>query len=484
MSLSDFGMHMVDIYLFIVLNLVLVYVVVWEYFKFANRCFLVESLLVYLVIVLYILSGFYIDQLNMGDFYTFKFLLSVSDLVVYMGLLMVSLLFIYILGIYRSMVLSKENGYLCLISVFWFLLAFNLLVKSFDLVVMYVSMEIITISLYVWVVIYRYSSLTLEGTFRYFIFNSLASIYILYSFSWIYLVLGSLNGCFLEVMMEVCSFYVKNSYGLIMGSIWLIIGLYFKLAIPPFHQWMPDVYESMPFMSVGYITIFPKLAIFYIVYYLCGNNLGLYYENSGFIMLYISLFMIYFGLFKSFYQVDIRRFYAYSVISQYGFLLYPFFVGSYGGLILGLYFVVLYSFVVVNLWLVMSQICLLERGKYNVFNMVFLWKCIRSYKHLRVFLLVAVFSWGGLPPFMGFYIKYYWLEYMVSNEDFIILLLGIIAMLIMSLYYFRIAFMLIFTIKENGLYVVRRKMLFVSGLMLFLCCYINMFYGIIVGYLV
>lgn len=143
-----------------------------------------------------------------------------------------------------------------------------MLILSFDLILLYLAIEIQSISFYILSCLKKNSAFSTEASLKYFILGSLASALFLFGCSLIYGITGTIN--FKDLTTIFINFNDQSL--LIIGSLFILSSIFFKLAIAPFHFWSPDVYEGSPTIVTAFFSIVPKLSIF-VIYIRFFNNI-------------------------------------------------------------------------------------------------------------------------------------------------------------------------------------------------------------------
>ena len=131
------------------------------------------------------------------------------------------------------------------------------MVSANDLLLLYVSIELQSLSLYVLVALNRDSLKSSEAALKYFILGSIASAIILYGISMTYSITGSTNYEVISSFIFDKSNFLLSSFGLIL----ILSGLAFKLSAAPFHMWTPDVYEGAPSSVTTILITLPKIVV-------------------------------------------------------------------------------------------------------------------------------------------------------------------------------------------------------------------------------
>ncbi len=342
-------------------------------------------------------------------------------------ILVLSSALVLILGLKSQVedkMLDYEFSQLILLST----LGMMLLVGSGDLIMLYLAIELLSLSFYVLASIKRHSQHSTEAGLKYFLLGALSSGLLLFGMALVYAFTGATS----FVAISEFLWYSSSSTEILIGVTFIIIALLFKLAAAPFHMWAPDVYEGSPTIVTAFFAIVPKIGTLgVLILLLTGPFLSLFNELQPIILFSACLSLIV-GSVGALNQAKMKRLLAYSAISHIGFLL----VGLLPNSLLGIHA----CFVYICLYIVMS---------FNTFAFV-----LANFRHgnfitqlsglsrqnpiLAFTFAFTLLSIAGVPPLAGFYSKYLVLLQAVNNEFFGVALIGIICSCIAGFYYLRI----------------------------------------------
>ena len=253
------------------------------------------------------------------------------------------------------------------------------------------------------------SAFSTEAGLKYFILGALSSGFLLFGISLIYGATGTTNFETLAKAIYFFDFNVSsmNEIGLriVLGSLFILMSLFFKLTAAPFHLWAPDVYEGAPTPVSLLFAAVPKLGIFIILIKLFFI---LFYD---FILIltrwnYFLCVIIYFN--RNFFSITssrkIKRFLALSSVTHVGFLLIAFATGTLEGLSSLLFYMVIYILMTVNAWSILLFLEYKQPGKRLRYISDFQ-NLSKSHPLLAFTLSINLFSMAGVPPLAGFFSK-------------------------------------------------------------------------------
>nr|AHA41625.1 NADH dehydrogenase subunit 2 [Colponema vietnamica]ATY40845.1 NADH dehydrogenase subunit 2 [Colponema vietnamica] len=345
----------------------------------------------------------------------------------------------------RYLIINQINSFEYFILIGFITLGGMLLISSFSFINFYLALELQSISIYLLCGFHRYSAWSIEAALKYFILGGVSSAILLFGISLIY----GFSGGFINFMdlhlffkypTEVLSFDILQHIGLL----FILIGILFKLAIVPFHFWAPEVYEGSFLPVTALIATLPKFTIIisflYIFDFVFGGS-GINHKLIEIILMVVGSLSIFWGSISAIKQKTIKRFLAYTSINQMGFFIFGFIAGGSIGIQSCINFIVIYVFQLLGIFGIMMV--LVENNQYITDLSVIR----KSNKSLALMLSLFFFSLLGIPPFAGFFSKYYILQALVEqsirkyNDLFIYLpfiFLLIIFSVIAAYYYFRI----------------------------------------------
>ena len=306
-----------------------------------------------------------------------------------------------------------------------------IMLSSNDLLLLYVSIELQSLSLYVLVALNRDSLKSSEAALKYFILGSIASAIILYGVSITYSITGSTN------YNEISNFaFNKNNFLLSsFGLILILSGLAFKLSAAPFHMWTPDVYEGAPSSVTTILITLPKIVVLVALINLL-NKPFLYFENLWQqIFITITILSIAIGSIAALRQDNIKRLFAYGTIANIGYVLIGVITNSKLGLSSSILYLVIYTIASLG---VFSFIMMLRKENTQILNLQGLSGFAQSNSLAAVCMIILLLSMAGIPPFAGFFAKLYIFISAVETNFLFLAIIGVIFSVISAFYYLKI----------------------------------------------
>ena len=335
-----------------------------------------------------------------------------------------------------------RGGELFTLSLFG-LLGMFIMIGGNNFLVIYMGLELLTLSSYALVALRRDSEIATEAAMKYFVLGAMASGFLLYGMSMMYGATGSLDVN--EVAQAIAGGQIKHQV-LVFGLVFVVAGLAFKLGVVPFHMWVPDVYQGAPTVVTLLIGGAPELAAFAIcIRLLVEGLLPLALDWQQMLML-LAIGSLIVGNFAAIAQTNLKRMLAFSTISQMGFVL----LGLMSGVINGntistadaygsaMFYIVTY---VLTTLASFGIILLLSRKGFESEDIAdFAGLNQRSPLYAAV-MAVCLFSLAGIPPMVGFYAKLAVLQALISSGQALHIGLAVFAVmmsLVGAFYYLRV----------------------------------------------
>lgn len=323
------------------------------------------------------------------------------------------------------------------------LLGMFIMISGSNFLVIYMGLELLTLSSYALVALRRDNATASEAAMKYFVLGALASGFLLYGLSMMYGATGSLD--IAAVFKAINSGNVKHQV-LVFGLVFIVAGLAFKLGVVPFHMWVPDVYQGAPTSVTLMIGGAPKLAAFAITIRLLVEGmlpLAIDWQQMLAVLAVGSLLV---GNLAAIAQTNLKRMLAYSTISQMGFVLIGLLSGVVNGNTLSattayssaMFYVVTY---VLTTLATFGVILILSRDGFESDEITDLAGLNQRSPAYAAIMAICMFSLAGVPPMVGFYAKLSVLQSLVSSGQTPQIGLAIFAVmmsLIGAFYYLRV----------------------------------------------
>jgi NADH-quinone oxidoreductase subunit N len=305
------------------------------------------------------------------------------------------------------------------------------MVSASNFIALYLGFELQSLSLYVLAAINRDSVRSSEAGLKYFVLGALSSGMMLYGISFIYGFAGTTS--FTGVAHAVA--HAGHNIGVIFGLVFLIAGLAFKVSAVPFHMWTPDVYEGSPTPITAFFSMAPKTAAMALFLRVMLEAFPGAMPEWRQIIIFVSVLSMFLGAVAAIGQTNIKRLMAYSSISHMGYAL----IGIAAGTTQGIQGVLIYLaiYVITNAG-VFVCILAMRRGSQMVEAIPDLAGLARTNPRLALAFAVLFVSLAGIPPFAGFFAKFYVFLAAIQAHLYALAILGALSSVIGAYYYLRI----------------------------------------------
>jgi NADH-quinone oxidoreductase subunit N len=323
------------------------------------------------------------------------------------------------------------------------LLGMFVMISGNNFLVLYLGLELLTLSSYAMVALRRDSAVASEAAMKYFVLGAMASGFLLYGLSMLYGATGSLD--ISTVFKAVASGQIKHQV-LVLGLVFVVCGLAFKFGVVPFHMWIPDVYHGAPTAITLMIGGAPKLAAFAMTIRLLVEGLLPLAVDWQQMLMVLAISSLLIGNLAAVAQTNLKRMLAFSTIAQMGFVL----IGLLSGVVNGntaaaanayssaMFYVITY---VLTTLATFGIILLLAREGFESEEISDLAGLNQRSPLYAGVMAACMFSLAGVPPLVGFYAKLSVLQALIASGQTGAIALAIFAVmmsLIGAFYYLRI----------------------------------------------
>ncbi len=327
--------------------------------------------------------------------------------------------------------------------IFSFLLLFIfILLSTFDFFLIYLTIEGISLILYSLGSLMNESLINLESVIKYFLINNLASSLLLWSLSYIYIFAGTTDG--FEIKYILTSFLESAScYNLHYICLLFIISILIKLAIFPFQWWIADVFEGFWTPIILIYAVIIKYTYFILLFKLLTNIFSsIMYFISPFLWIAASGSVI-IGSIGALTQVKIKRFLAYTSISQSGYILIGLGCNSVNGFLSAYLYLIMYCIITIAFFCIFLNIEHITKGNniiyFNQLQSLFIFN-----KEISIHAIIIIFVMAAIPPFTSFFAKLFIFLVTVESKLEIITCIFLFFSLISTFYYLNFIQQLIF----------------------------------------
>ena len=270
-----------------------------------------------------------------------------------------------------------------------------------DLMMLYLGLELFSLSLYVVASFDRDNVRSAEAGLKYFVLGALASGLLLYGASLIYGFTGTTNFTRIATAMGSPG---GVSAGVVIGLIFVIAALAFKVSAVPFHMWTPDVYEGAPTPVTAFFASAPKVAALALLTRVVVGPFGELVAQWGQVMVVVSILSMLLGSLAAIGQRNIKRLMAYSSIGHVGYALMGLAVGTGTGVRGLLFYLAIYLVMNIGVFAVLVSMRRNGRSVEGIGDLAGLGKTDPA---MALAMAIFMFSMAGIPPLAGFFSKLY-----------------------------------------------------------------------------
>jgi len=350
------------------------------------------------------------------------------------------------------------------------------LVSSFDLISLYLAIEMQSLCLYVLAAAKKDSSFSTEAGIKYFILGSFSSGLLLFGISLLYGCCGTTNFEHFNLLFSGIDYKLFGLASFIEKSLFFIIlAFLFKIAAVPCHMWSPDVYEGAPTNSTIFFAIIPKIALFAVFLRFFQGTFSSFEEITLHAFVISSIASVVVGSFVALNQKKLKRLLAFSSISHVGYLLLAFASNSVEGTHSLFFYLIVYMITSLCVWSVVlsTNTCLNEKRSKTLVDLAF----VSSANPLLGFTgMLAFFSLAGVPPLVGFFAKMEIFVSALGSSLFFASIVAVLSSVISSYYYIRLIKTMYFEKVSNNFFVfpVASSSSFVMALSVFFLVFLFM----------
>src|SRR6185437_4493522 len=317
------------------------------------------------------------------------------------------------------------------------------MVSYSNLTMLFLGIEILSVSVYVLAASDKTSILSNEAGFKYFLMGSFASGFLLFGIALIYGVTGSFD-------LSNIALYIgaHQKTGLLFAGVLLMLtGVAFKCSLAPFHFWAPDVYDGAPTTVTTYMASVVKTAAFGAFFRLFATCFSSLLPEWAPVLWWVVILTLFIGNVSALRQLSVKRMLAYSSIAHAGYIAIAIvsMTGTSAAAIL--YYTVTYSISTITAFTVVYIVTLnTGRDDFGAFEGM-----AKNNPFLAFVTTVAMLSLAGIPPTAGFFGKYYIFLTAISSHNTTIVLLAVLAALVGVYYYFRVIVSMYFKPEKSDI---------------------------------
>lgn len=317
------------------------------------------------------------------------------------------------------------------------------MVSAGDLIALYMGLELQSLAAYVIAAINRDNVRSTEAGLKYFVLGALSSGMLLYGASLVYGFTGQIE--FQAIALALTE--EGRSFGLLVGLVFVIAGLAFKISAVPFHMWTPDVYEGAPTPVTAFFAGAPKVAAMALLIRFTVDGFGPLALDWQQIVVFISIASMILGAFAAIGQTNIKRLMAYSSIGHMGYALVGLAAADEAGVTGVLIYMATYMAMTLGTFAVILAMRRKEGAVEDIYELSGL---ARTNPVMALAMTALMFSLAGLPPLLGFWGKYYVFVAAVGAGLVPLAIIGVVTSAVGLYYYLRIVKVMWFDEPAGG----------------------------------
>jgi len=320
------------------------------------------------------------------------------------------------------------------------LIGMGIMTSTGDLLVIFLGIEILSLSLYVLVGFMKVIRAGMEGAVKYFLLGSFASALFLLGLALSYGASGT---------TKLAAFAAPTAAPalLLAGAAVMLVGLGFKVAAAPFHMWAPDAYEGAPVCVASFISVAPKIAVFAVLLRFGTGISGPGQHLIWTAVIFMSVTSMVVGNFTALRQAGVVRMLAYSGIAQAGYILIGLLAIPEGGASAIAFYLLVYIFMNMGAF---TSVSYLSRRQGKALRIDDLAGLASRHPWHAFALAVFMVSLAGIPPTGGFFAKFYLFKVGIEAGYLGVVLIAIVATIISFFYYLRVVMIMYMTVEGEG----------------------------------
>jgi len=442
--LSNLSVNLQAIYPEIILSLTLVALVIFDLIFNKQKKFLpLISIIGLLIAFIFVISEFGTSRSAFSISENNSLLSIDSFSTFFKGLIIIASVFIVLFSMSSNEIKScpdRQGEYYSLM--FGMIIGMFFLVSANDLILIYLSIELLSLSSYVLAGFVKTSIRNSEASLKYVIYGSTSSGIMLFGISILYGITGSTN---LFEINSVLGFSDVPQITFLISILMIFTGIGFKISIVPFHFWTPDVYEGAPLPITAFLSVASKSAGFAVLIRFIEITFAESLSKAGYwqlipyvnwqnLLVLFSIITMTFGNFAALWQDNLKRLLAYSSIAHAGYLMLGVAVLSDQGLAAVLIYFSIYLFMNLGAFFIVMLIA----NKINSENIDDYRGLGYSIPFLGTSLAIFLISLTGLPPTAGFIGKLYIFFALVDAKMIVVAIIALLNTVVSLYYYIRV----------------------------------------------
>lgn len=323
------------------------------------------------------------------------------------------------------------------------LLGAMIVIQGYNLITLYLGVELMALSLYTLVALSRDDGRASEAAMKFFILGAIASGTLLFGISLLYGLTQTLN---IGVLGAKLASSASLGLGVWIGLGFVVVSMAFELGAVPFHMWVPDVYDGAPSSMAIFVGSVPKLAAFAFFIRLLAEGLGALHGGWLWLLTALAVGSLVIGSVVAIAQTNIKRMLAYSTINHAGFILLGILAGTAAGYRAAMFYVIAYVIMFAGAF---GVVMLLSKAGYDVENIEDLRGLNERSPWFAFIMMMVMFSMAGVPPFIGFFAKVEVIKAVIDAHMTWLAVVAVVAAVIAAFYYLRVVKTMYFDKPES-----------------------------------
>jgi len=371
-----------------------------------------------------------LEQIGTIYFLNNYFMYNISIAYIQIFLIIVLISFLILFSFFFKYYLTSIFEYIFLILCAFFSLQIMILCNN--LFLLFLFLEVVNLCLYCLLGLNKNSNFGIEIAYKYFIQSAYTTLIGFFALSIFYFILGTLDLNELHVLIDITNI----SYIVYSALLFLILNLFFKLGMFPLHSWLSDVYQASFLLTALFIATIPKIV--YIVIFF--KFLVIFHDFISYITLFLSFCTIIYGSLITLYQTNIKRILGYGSMVHIGFIIYSMSLYTLDSLSAAFFYLIIYIILIYFFFsfffFVFENINASEM--FFIENISQLNLLLNKNKLITIMIIFILFSFAGLPLFLGFFAKWSIFLNLLLTHKYIELSCFLIFSLISTIYYIRL----------------------------------------------
>ncbi|NBO19465.1 MAG: NADH-quinone oxidoreductase subunit NuoN [Proteobacteria bacterium] len=395
----------------------------------------ITRLLVKLSILVLGLAGFLLTQIGNAKMTALNGMFVSDGFAIYMKSLILGATALVLLLLRNYQKQSDKNQFELPVLMLLAVVGMMGMVSANNLIALYMSLELMSLSLYILASANRDSSRSAEAGLKYFVLGALSSGILLFGSSLVYGFTGTTN-------YDAIAHFLGQGHattGVVIGFVLVLVGICFKISAVPFHMWTPDVYEGAPSVVTAFFATAPKAAALAVLIRLGMQPFGGNPFHWEHVILFASAASMIVGAVAALRQSNIKRMLAYSSIGHVGYILMGLAASSIAGTEDGIHAMLVYTAIYITMSAgAFACVIHVRRQGEPVEAISELAGLSRVQPIFAAVLSLLLLSMAGIPPLAGFFGKFFVFKAALDAGLFWLAVLGVVTSVIAAFYYIRI----------------------------------------------